>query len=142
MGVVEGNRLLSDNDWESVKRLDQCIMKWIDEQLESCSCLVVLIGEYTANRKWINYEIERAFLKQKGVVGIYIHNLKNAQGKTGRKGENPFDYITVCGRKISENVICFEPDDLRSEGVYHTIRINLEMLVEHAILSNPSKWAW
>ena len=40
------------------------------------SCVVVLIGEKTAERKWINYEIKKAIELNKGIVGIYIHNLR------------------------------------------------------------------
>jgi len=29
-----------------------------------------------------------------GIVGIYIHGLKNEEEKSSVKGNNPFDYIT------------------------------------------------
>jgi hypothetical protein len=62
MGVVEGQRLLSSNDWEDVKKGgDKAIKRWIDEQMKNKSCAVVLIGYGTAGRKWINYEIEKAW---------------------------------------------------------------------------------
>jgi len=61
MGKVDSSSTFSDNDWEEVKQeTDSKIKKWIDEQLKSRSCLVVLIGKYTASRKWIQYEIKRA----------------------------------------------------------------------------------
>ena len=45
-------------DFEEVKRKgDAAIKKWIDENLKYKSCLVVLIGTETANRKWIDWEI-------------------------------------------------------------------------------------
>lgn len=62
MGVVEGNKPASDNDWEEITSGgDAAIEKWIDEQLDGKSCNVVLIGEKTAGRKWINYEIKSAW---------------------------------------------------------------------------------
>ena len=54
----------------------QWIESWIDNQMAKRSCVVVLIGENTAGRKWINYEIKKAIELDKGIVGIYIHNLK------------------------------------------------------------------
>ena len=43
-----------------------------------------------------------------GVVGIYIHGLKNSEGYIAAKGENPFDYITHgdTGKKLSSIVKC------------------------------------
>ena len=61
MGVGEGNKPATDNDWETItKGGDKAIQRWIDDQLDGKSCNVVLIGENTAGRKWIKYEIEAA----------------------------------------------------------------------------------
>ena len=63
MGIVSGDSTFSDNDWEEVKlKSDAMIKLWIDSQMAKRSCVVVLIGEKTAGRKWINYEIEKAIL--------------------------------------------------------------------------------
>src|SRR3989344_5555990 len=69
------------------------IKRWIKEQMEYRSCTVVLVGKNTANRKWINYEIIKSWDEGMGVVGIYVHGLKNSDGYISEKGENPFDYI-------------------------------------------------
>ena len=46
IGVVEGNRIVSDNDWEEVKRGgDAAIKRWIDSNMEYRSCLIVLTHE-------------------------------------------------------------------------------------------------
>ena len=53
-GTVEGNKPVSDNDWEAITSSgDAEIRKWIDGQLSGKSCAVVLIGSATAGRKWI-----------------------------------------------------------------------------------------
>ena len=55
IGKVEGNSPASDNDWEEVtKDGDDAIQKWIDDQLKGRGCTVVLIGNKTAGRKWID----------------------------------------------------------------------------------------
>ena len=51
IGVVEGNRLASDNDWESIKRSDDAaIQRQIENQMHGRSCTIVLVGSNTANR--------------------------------------------------------------------------------------------
>lgn len=96
MGVVEGNQPASDNDWETVKRGgDAAIQRWIDGQLTGRTCTAVLIGAETAQRKWIDYEIHSSWNSKKGVLGIHVHNLKNADGLQARKGANPFSHIRM-----------------------------------------------
>lgn len=109
IGVIEGNRPASDNDWETiVGGGDSKIKKWIDQQMHGRSCTIVLIGENTANRKWINYEIIKSWDEGMGVLGIYIHNIENSKGEQCNKGKNPFDYIThgPTGKKLSTIVKC------------------------------------
>lgn len=96
MGVIEGNAPVSDNDWETVKKGgDKAIEKWIADQLSGKSCAVVLVGAQTASRKWVIHEIKKAWNASKGVVGMRIHNLKNASGYVGTSVANPFDELTL-----------------------------------------------
>ncbi|MDY8095891.1 TIR domain-containing protein [Paenibacillus polymyxa] len=136
MGVVEGNSPISDNDWEEVKKKgEKEIQDWIDGQLRGRSCTVVLIGEKTAKRKWINYEIEKSWNSGKGLLGIYIHKLKNSAGEQAEKGANPFDSFTVGEdkKKLSDIVKAYDPPFQTSTYVYDHIKTNLEDWVEKAI---------
>jgi hypothetical protein len=136
MGVVEGQPLLSSNQWEDVKKGgDTAIQKWIDEQMSGKSCVVVLIGNQTAGRKWVNYEFTKAWGDRKGVVGVYIHNLKNLSGYQDTKGGNPFSGFTLCeGKKSLSNVVkAYDPPYSASTSVYDYIKNNLEDWVEEAI---------
>ena len=91
MGVVEGNAPVSDNDWKTVTRSGAAaIEQWIDGQMHGRSCVTVLIGRQSAGRRWIKYEIEKAWNDRKGVLGIFIHNLKDVNGDQASKGKNPF----------------------------------------------------
>ena len=79
-------------EWEEVKKkTDSAIETWIDGQLNGTSVTVVLIGADTAGKKWIKYEIESSHKKGNGMLGIYIHNIKDKDGNTAVKGNNPFD---------------------------------------------------
>lgn len=136
IGAVEGNQPAKDNDWEAVKRGgDAAIEKWIDGQLEGRSCAVVLIGAQTGGRKWITYEISKAWNDGKGVVGIYVHNLKDVAGEQSKKGANPLDYVTFTstGAKLSTVAKSYDPPYTISTSVYNHIKENLSAWIEEAI---------
>ncbi|MGX2968075.1 TIR domain-containing protein [Ursidibacter sp. B-7004-1] len=135
IGVVDGSEPVKGNRWEDVKaKNDKDIKNWIDENLKDKSCLVVLIGEETASRKWVKYEIQRAWELGKAVCGIYIHKLKNADGKQSDEGNNPFDGFTLGDKKLSDIVPVFKSSYSSSQYVYDDIKENIENLVEEAIL--------
>jgi hypothetical protein len=81
-------------DFEEVKKGgDAAIKKWIDSQLNGTSVTIVLIGSETCNRDYIKYELEQSWKKGNGILGIYIHNCKNQDGKTSSKGSTSFGAI-------------------------------------------------
>lgn len=135
IGAITGDATISDNDWEEIKRGgDNAIKKWIDEQLKMRSCTVVLIGQETASRKWIDYEIKKSWELGKGVVGICIHNLKNAAGEQASKGENPFAKFEINGKSAAHIIktYCNADYDI-STDVYDNIKNNISDWVEEAI---------
>lgn len=136
IGVIEGNEPVKDNDWETVtKGGDEAIKKWIANQMYGRSCTVVLVGTNTANRKWINYEIIKSWDDKMGVVGLYIHGLKDSDGNMSTMGSNPFDYIGYgkTGRKLSSLVKCYNPAGSDSKERYDWITAHLANAVEEAV---------
>lgn len=136
IGQIEDNKPVSDNKWEEVKKNgEKAIKDWIDENLKYRSCTVVLIGENTSGRKWIDYEIEKSWNDKKGLVGIHIHNLKNNKSEQSIKGSNPFEHFTVGDndKKLSSIVKCYNPPYSISTNVYNHIKENLETWIEEAI---------
>ena len=134
MGAIEGQRVLSSNEWETVKQGgDSAVKKWIDEQMAGKSCNVVLVGSGTAGRKWVNYEIKKAWNDKRGLVGVYIHGLKNLGGEQASKGANPFVDFTVEGKALSSIVKAYDPPYASSKSVYDYIKSNLAAWVEEAI---------
>jgi hypothetical protein len=136
MGVIEGDAPVSDNDWEKItKGGDDAIKRWIADQMSGKSCAVVLIGAETAGRKWINHEIIKAWDDKKGVLGVYIHNLKNSDQNQSTIGGNPFDNITLGtnGLKLSTVVKAYDPPYADSSKAYCYIKENLSSWVEAAI---------
>src|SRR5574344_735201 len=135
MGKVDDTSTFSDNDWEEVRsKSDESIKCWIDAEMEKRSCIVVLVGEKTSTRKWVKYEIEKAYKLKKGIVGIYIHNLKDKDGNQATKGANPFYTVyTDSGERLSKYVTCFDSVYTTSTYVYDDIKDNIEELIEYAI---------
>lgn len=136
IGSIEGNRPVTDNDWDKViSGGDIAIKNWIAEQMKFRSCTVVLIGTHTANRKWINHEIIESWAKGKGVVGIDIHGLLNHDGYTANRGNNPFDYIVhgQTGKPLSSIVKRYNPAGINSKERYAWISTHLSNAVEEAV---------
>lgn len=143
IGLTEHDEPVSSNAWEEVKRGgDAAIKKWINDQMSPRSCVIVLIGSSTANRKWINYEIGKAWDDKKALLGIYIHRLLNQDSKASSKGNNPFSYIKLQNDLTIANyprtARTYDPPYTDSKDVYGYIKDNLEQWVEDAIANKRS----
>lgn len=80
--------------WEEVKKKGkEAVERWIDKQLEGTSVTVVLIGAETSSRDYVKYELEQSWKKGNGILGIYIHQIKDEDRKTDTKGNNSFGPI-------------------------------------------------
>ena len=83
-------------EFEEIKRQgDLAVKRWINSQLKGTSVTAVLIGAETYRRRWVRYEIIKSFDKGNGLLGIYIHKIKDKDGNTDYKGKNPFEYVGV-----------------------------------------------
>lgn len=139
IGVVEGNRPTTDNNWEQVKKGGTAaIRRWIDQQMKGRSCTIVLVGAYTAGRRWINYEIKKSWQEGMGLAGIRIHNLLDRNGVSSHRGMNPFDRFTVrsphgSDQPMSRIVKLHEPPRFDSRKCYGWIQHHLSQVVEEAI---------
>ncbi len=87
--------------WEKIKLGGkEAIQKWIQEQLEGTSVTVVLIGAETYSREYVQYEIQKSWDRGNGLIGIYIHNIKDMRtGNTSRQGFDPFLKMNFKGIK-------------------------------------------
>lgn len=139
IGAIEQNPIASSNKWEEVKRGgDKSIKNWINENMVNRSCLILLIGSATFGRKWINYEIEKAWNEGKGIVPIYIHNLKNSLGYQSSKGKNPLSHFKLNSKDLSTIVKSYEPQYTDSKEIYSYISRNLSNWIEDAIIFRKS----
>ena len=135
MGKVSEVFAFPNNAWKEVRvKTNTAIKEWIDEQIAMCDCIVVLIGSTTATRKWVLYEIEKAYELNKGLVGIYVNKITDRVGYQTGKGKNPFEYVfTRDGEKLPAHVVCYDSPRLCSQAVCEDIAEKLDGLVESAV---------
>lgn len=105
--------------WEEAKkRGDDAIRRMIDQGLENTSVTAVLIGAETASRDWVKYEIKKSYGRGNGLLGIYIHNIRDRNGYTDRKGSNPFNdlYVNQSDRKVYLSELYPTYDWIQNDG--------------------------
>ncbi|MEN9665602.1 MAG: hypothetical protein RLZZ326_1965, partial [Planctomycetota bacterium] len=131
IGALDDNKPVAPNEWEEVKRKgDDAIKKWIDDNMNYRSCVVVLVGENTAQRPWVKYEIKKAWEEGRGLIGVHVHHIQCPQNGHSIKGDNPFDLFKLpSGARLSKVVRCYDPS---SVDAYGEIRKNMESWVEKA----------
>ena len=143
MKNFEQSVVFAEEDWPTVANHSETeIQEWVDQQVEDSDCLVVLIGEETAKKQWMNYSIKRAYELNKGIVGIFVHRLLDEEGDPSERGDDPFHYLDLNGIKFSRFIQRFESKHVTERYVYHDIRRNLPQLIERALENPPSTWEW
>ena len=96
---------IDSSEFEKIKKGgDAAIKGWIRNQLYGTSVTVVLIGSESNSRDYIKYEIQQSYERGNGLLGIYVHNVKNILGNTSDKGSNHFGEI---GKNSSGNAVYF-----------------------------------
>lgn len=68
---------------------DDTLKAFLREGLENTSVTCVLAGKNTWARRWVRYEIARSIVRGNGLLAVYIHGVKNSEGKVSEKGANP-----------------------------------------------------
>ena len=126
---------LSANDRETEKpRSEPAVAQWIDGQLKSADCTVVLIGTETSDRRWVNYEITKSWNGGKGLLGIDVHTLSDRHGEQSSAGQNPFDKIAVDGCSLSSIIPVYKPWHMNDSDTRDCISHNIADWIEDAIL--------
>ncbi len=134
--VTKPNRetagFIDSAEFEKIKKGgDAAIKSWIREQLNGTSVTVVLIGSETNTRDYVKYEIQQSYQKGNGMIGIYIHKLKNILGNTSLKGSNHFGEI---GRDALGNVVYFSSKYNTYDWIEDDGYNNLGKWIENAAL--------
>lgn len=91
-GQAEG--FWEDDVCQKLKQNDESyIDPIISQTIEKSAATIVLIGTKTSELNYVRYAICQSRLRGKGVVGIYIHNIKDESGKKAAIGSSRFGEI-------------------------------------------------
>lgn len=83
---VEKAGFIDKAEFEKVQRQGtKAVENWIDKQLNGTSVTVVLIGNDTLNRDFVQYEIRKSLEKGNGIIGVKINNI--ADMRTGVRSQ-------------------------------------------------------
>lgn len=92
--------------WESTKLQGaSAVQRLIDRGLHNTSATCVLIGHETASRRWVQYEIQASYDRGNGLLGVYVHNLKDQHGRTSIRGADPFAVLRITGVPLYDWVL-------------------------------------
>ena len=100
------NRSFVDSSlWETRKlEGDESVKRLIREGVQNTSAVCVLIGTDTWSRRWVRYEIARAVIDNKGLLGVHINRLNHHERRCADAfGSNPLSWLGVC--KIQGNAL-------------------------------------
>ena len=78
-----------------MRKGDDAVEAWVEEQMAYKSAVVVLVGAQTAHRNGFAMKIGYAWENRKPLVGIRIHGLADKKGNADTSGPNPFSYVTL-----------------------------------------------
>ncbi|MDB4987075.1 MAG: hypothetical protein JWN04_2253 [Myxococcaceae bacterium] len=132
LAVLSPNLEAKPAEWATLQRKGEFAIKhWFEQQLRGRSCTVVLIGAETATRPLVRYEIKRSWELKLGLVGVHIHNLRDANGAVAAKGPSPFPEAGL--GELAALVQTFDPPEADSKLAYRYIADNLPKWVEHAV---------
>ena len=94
---------------EEAKKSDAAIMRWIEENMRQCSCLVLFIGEQTYRSYWVMRELQLALQLRKAMLSIYLTGMRGPHGKIQeRDGIDPFQYhgLYTENEAVEAYVVC------------------------------------
>jgi MTH538 TIR-like domain (DUF1863) len=75
---------------------DDAVKRLIREGVEYTSTVCALIGSETWSRRWVRYEIARAIIDGRGLLGLHLNSIRHHKTLTAHtKGYNPLDAMAV-----------------------------------------------
>lgn len=116
--VTQGGQAISGiidhATFETIQRQgDKAVHNWIDKQLQGTSVTVVLIGEETLSRPFVQYEICESIKRGNAIIGVYINEIKDM--RTGLTTK-PCSSHTIIGHYQDNSPAYF---DKICDGIYN-----------------------
>lgn len=76
-GCEVRNSSVEKGEYRKERVKDATIAKELRGFIKWAGTFIVLIGEHTHERPWVNYEIRNAFLQGKKIIGLYMYGCKD-----------------------------------------------------------------
>jgi hypothetical protein len=77
------------SQWEKLKQKDDAVIrKAIDDALVGTTVTVACVGERTANRRWVKYELNASRKRGNGLLGVYLPG-ESGHTKPAELGDAP-----------------------------------------------------
>jgi hypothetical protein len=87
------------HEWKKlIIKNDQAIQHWVENQVRLSDVTMVLIGMNTSKDPIVRQAITTCHQLEKGMLGIYIHNMLIDNSRPVPMGINPFDCFCVVKR--------------------------------------------
>ncbi len=113
---------------------DAVLRRMISTQMRDAGCLLVLVGAQTADRHWVQYEIEAAWEAGRPILGVRIDGLPDMYGRRSEPGSNPFDQIYIgSATPLSEVAPLFAPEGANGIAALDSIRRNIRRWIDRAV---------
>ena len=76
-GCDARNSSVEKKDYDNKRHSDAVIARYLRICIRWAKTFIVMIGEHTHERKWVNYEIRQAIKQGKTIVGVYEKGCKD-----------------------------------------------------------------
>jgi hypothetical protein len=125
----ERSPFLDKAQWETIK--DQgpaAVQKWINDNMNGTSVVVLCFGLETYKRPWVIYELEKAHREGRGIIALDMSGMNNLQTQSDGTGINPLNCAKdSLGKPLSSHSKYISYHWLRDNG-----RLNIDSWIEKA----------
>lgn len=125
----EKTPFLDKAQWESIKRQGtSAVQKWINDNMNGTSVVVLCYGLETYKRPWVIYELEKAHREKRGIIAIDMSGMNNMLTQSDNPGFNPLSFAKdEMGKSLSSHSKYTTYHWLRESG-----RLNIDTWIEKA----------
>jgi hypothetical protein len=78
---------------DAQRESDEVLKRFLREGLKNTTVTCVLVGNETALRRWVRYEIFQSFVRGNGLLAIRVHSIPGFNKLASAAGFNPFNSV-------------------------------------------------
>lgn len=76
-GFIIRDDSITESEPNNASNPDYIKYQILADRINRAGCMVVLIGDKTASKDWVNWEIDYAMKKEKRIVGVFLKGAKD-----------------------------------------------------------------